>query len=266
LDKRTYVMGILNRTPDSFSDGGKYMSEEGAVSYALNMVRDGADIIDIGGESTRPGSFPVDGAEELSRVIPVIKRLKALIDVPISIDTSKSLVAKAALENGASIVNDITGLRGDPDMAGIVAKFDVPVCIMHMKGSARTMQISPRYDDLIGEIRSFLRESIDLAVSAGIDEKKIMVDPGIGFGKTVEHNLRIIKELRKFTALGRPILIGPSRKSFIGQILNSSVSERLTGTASSVALAISNGANIVRVHDVREMVDAARVADSICRA
>ncbi|MBL7068693.1 MAG: dihydropteroate synthase [Candidatus Omnitrophica bacterium] len=266
LDKRTYVMGVLNRTPDSFSDGGKYMSEESAVSYALNMARDGADIIDIGGESTRPGALPVDVNEELGRVIPVIKRLKALIDIPISIDTSKSHVAKAALENGASMVNDITGLKGDRDMAGVVARFDVPICIMHMKGSPRTMQISPQYDDLIGEIIASLRESIDLAAGAGIDEKKIIIDPGIGFGKTLEHNLKIIKELRRLTNLGRPILIGPSRKSFIGQILNSDVSERLTGTSSSVALAISNGANIVRVHDVREMVDCARVADSICRA
>lgn len=259
-------MGVLNRTPDSFSDGGKYMSEESAVSYALNMARDGADIIDIGGESTRPGALPVDVNEELGRVIPVIKRLKALIDIPISIDTSKSHVAKAALENGASMVNDITGLKGDRDMAGVVARFDVPICIMHMKGSPRTMQISPQYDDLIGEIIASLRESIDLAAGAGIDEKKIIIDPGIGFGKTLEHNLKIIKELRRLTNLGRPILIGPSRKSFIGQILNSDVSERLTGTSSSVALAISNGANIVRVHDVREMVDCARVADSICRA
>lgn len=259
-------MGVLNRTPDSFSDGGKYMSEESAVSYALNMARDGADIIDIGGESTRPGALPVDVNEELGRVIPVIKRLKALIDIPISIDTSKSHVAKAALENGASMVNDITGLKGDRDMAGVVTRFDVPICIMHMKGSPRTMQISPQYDDLIGEIIASLRESIDLAAGAGIDEKKIIIDPGIGFGKTLEHNLKIIKELRRLTNLGRPILIGPSRKSFIGQILNSDVSERLTGTSSSVALAISNGANIVRVHDVREMVDCARVADSICRA
>jgi len=264
--KKTYVVGILNCTPDSFSDGGKFISEEDAVSHALNMARDGADIIDIGGESTRPGSAPVSVDEELNRIIPIIERLKSQIDIPISIDTCKSDVAEAALESGASMVNDITGLKSDTRMAKVVHKYDVPVIVMHIKGTPRTMQANPRYTDLIGEIIRSLNESIAIAKDAGVDERKIIVDPGIGFGKTLEHNLHIIRELYRFKTIGRPIMVGPSRKSFIGQILNSAVNDRLMGTASSVALSILNGADIVRVHDVKEMKEVARVADSICRA
>lgn len=258
-------MGILNRTPDSFSDGGKFMSENDAVSHGLNMAKDGADIIDIGGESTRPGSTPVSADEELKRVIPIIKKLKILIDIPISIDTSKSYVAEMALKNGASMINDITGLKGDSRMAKVVARYDVPVVVMHMKGTPQTMQINPQYEDLIEEIITSLRESIDIAKEAGVDERKIIIDPGIGFGKNLEHNLQIISELYRFKILKRPIMIGVSRKSFIGQILNKDSNERLMGTASSAALSISNGANIIRVHDVKEMAEVARVADSICR-
>lgn len=265
LHKRTYIMGILNRTPDSFSDGGRFISEEGAVSHGLRMASEGADIIDVGGESTRPGSAPVSAQEEIDRVMPVIKRLRGLVDIPISVDTSKAEVAREALNNGASMVNDITGLRGDSKMAGLVAERGVPIVVMHMKGTPRTMQLKPRYGDLIGEIIGSLKESISIAQTAGIDEEKIITDPGIGFGKTLEHNLVIIKELARFKSLGRPILIGVSRKSFIGQILGKGVTERLMGTASSAALSIYNGANILRVHDVKEMVEVARVADSICR-
>ncbi|MDB4349362.1 dihydropteroate synthase [Omnitrophica bacterium] len=266
LGKRTYIAGILNCTPDSFTDGGKYTSEEDAVSHALAMARDGADIIDIGGESTRPGSLAVSAEEELNRVIPVVKRLKDVLGIPISIDTSKSCVAEAALENGAFMVNDITGLKDDADMASVVAKYDAPLVIMHIKGTPRTMQDNPQYDDLIGEIIASLRESVDIAKVAGIDEKKIIIDPGIGFGKSLDHNLNIIRELGRFKVLGRRIMIGPSRKSFIGQILQCDAGQRLMGTASAVALSILNGADIIRVHDVKEMKDVVKVADSICRA
>lgn len=265
FERRTHVMGILNVTPDSFSDGGQFMSEESAVSQALNMSRDGADIIDVGGESTRPGAMHVKADEEIKRVVPVIKRLKVLINIPISIDTSKASVAEAALASGASMVNDITGLRGDPGMADVIAKYDVPVVIMHIKGTPRTMQADPYYEDLIGDITGNLVRSIEIAKEAGIDEGKIIVDPGIGFGKTMEHNLRIIKELRRFKVLGLPIMVGLSRKSFIGQVLGSPVNERLIGTTAGLALAISNGANIVRVHDVKEALEVTRMADSICR-
>lgn len=266
FSKKTYVMGILNRTPDSFSDGGKFAREEDAVKHALAMVRNGADIIDIGGESTRPGSSPVSTEEELQRVMPIIERLRAMIDVPISIDTSKARVAEAALKNGASMVNDITGLKSDRDMARVVAEYGVPLVVMHMKGAPSTMQQDPHYEDLIEEIKRSLRESIEIAKEFGIDENKIIIDPGIGFGKTLKHNLQIIKELYRFRALDRPIMIGVSRKSFIGKLLDCDVNERVMGTASCLALAIANGANIIRVHDVKEMIEVAQVADSICRA
>ncbi len=265
LDSRTHVMGVLNVTPDSFSDGGRFMSEDSAVSQALNMTRDGADIIDVGGESTRPGSIPVKADEEIKRVVPVIKRLKALINIPISIDTSKAPVAEAALTSGASMVNDITGLKGDREMADVIAKHDVPVVIMHINGTPRTMQTDPYYEDLIGDITGSFVWSIEMAKDAGVDENKIIVDPGIGFGKRLEHNLRIVKELRRFKMLGRPVMIGLSRKSFIGEVLGAPVNERLIGTTTGLALAISNGANIVRVHDVKEALEVTRMVDSICR-
>jgi len=258
-------MGVLNVTPDSFSDGGRFMSEDSAVSQALNMTRDGADIIDVGGESTRPGSIPVKADEEIKRVVPVIKRLKALINIPISIDTSKAPVAEAALTSGASMVNDITGLKGDREMADVIAKHDVPVVIMHINGTPRTMQTDPYYEDLIGDITGSFVWSIEMAKDAGVDENKIIVDPGIGFGKRLEHNLRIVKELRRFKMLGRPVMIGLSRKSFIGEVLGAPVNERLIGTTTGLALAISNGANIVRVHDVKEALEVTRMVDSICR-
>lgn len=266
FSKKTYLMGVLNVTPDSFSDGGLYLDKSLAVRRAHEMIEDGADIIDIGGESTRPGSESVSLEEEIARTIPVIEALAKDIKVPISIDTYKAEVAKRALDAGASMVNDISGLRFDPDMPEVVSEYKVPVVIMHIKGTPKNMQVDPSYEALIPEIMDYLRISIRLAVKFGIDEDKIVIDPGIGFGKTFDHNLDIIKNLHKFTLLEKPILAGPSRKAFIGKILGDApASERLEGTAAAVAISIFNGANILRVHDVKEMVKVARVADAIRR-
>jgi dihydropteroate synthase len=264
FSRKTYIMGILNVTPDSFSDGGLYFDEAHAIKRAHEMVEEGADIIDVGGQSTRPGSEPVSVEEELRRTIPVIKALSKEIKVPISIDTYRAQVAKEALDAGASIVNDISGLRFDAEMPAVVSKYNVPVIIMHIKGTPRDMQINPTYEALIPEIMDYLREGIRLAEDAGID--KIIIDPGIGFGKTFDHNLEIIKNLHEFTLLGKPVLIGPSRKAFIGKILGDvPPSERLEGTAAVIAVSILNGANIIRVHDVKEMAKVAKVADAIKR-
>ncbi len=264
FSKKTYVMGILNVTPDSFSDGGLFFSEKKAIEHAIRLIEDGADIIDIGGESTRPGSEPVPVEEEIRRTIPVIKAISREIKVPISIDTYKSDVAKHALDAGASIVNDISGLRFDPEMPKVVSEYKVPVIIMHIKGRPKDMQQNPVYEALIPEIMDYLRISIRLANKFGISDDKIIIDPGIGFGKTFEHNLEIIKNLKEFTLLGKPIAVGVSRKAFIGKILGDvPPSERLEGTTAAVAISIFNGANIVRVHDVKEMARVAKVADAI---
>ena len=266
FSKRTYLMGILNVTPDSFSDGGQYFDSALAVKRAQEMVEEGADIIDVGGESTRPGSEPVPLEEEISRTIPVIEALAKDIKVPISIDTYKAGVAKRAMDAGASIVNDISGLRFDPEMPKVVSQYKVPVIIMHIKGTPKNMQANPVYEALIPEIMDYLRESIRLAVESGIAEDKIIIDPGIGFGKTFDHNLEIIKNLREFTLLEKPLLAGVSRKAFIGKILGDApASERLEGTAAAVAISILNGANIIRVHDVKEMKKVALVADAVKR-
>ncbi|MDI6728376.1 MAG: dihydropteroate synthase [Thermodesulfovibrionales bacterium] len=268
FSKKTYVMGVLNVTPDSFSDGGLFFNEKKAIEHALRLIEDGADIIDIGGESTRPGSEPVSVEEEIRRTIPVIKAISREIKVPISIDTYKAGVAKHALDAGASIVNDISGLRFDPEMPKVVSEYNVPVIIMHIKGRPKDMQQNPVYEALIPEIMDYLRISIRLANKFGISDDKIIIDPGIGFGKTFEHNLEIIKNLKEFTLLGRPVAVGVSRKAFIGKILGDvPPSERLEGTAAAVAISIFNGANIVRVHDVKEMAKVAKVADAIknCR-
>ena len=257
-------MGILNVTRDSFSDGGLYFDKSAAIKRALQMVEEGADIIDIGGESTRPGAEPVAVEEELRRTIPVIEALAKKINVPISIDTYKSEVAEKALDAGASIVNDISGLRFDPEMAKVVSDYKVPVVIMHIKGRPKDMQQNPVYEALVPEIMDYLREGIRLAKESGVSEDKIIIDPGIGFGKTFNHNLEIINNLHEFTLLEKPILIGPSRKAFIGKILgNVSETDRLEGTSAAVAISIMNGANIIRVHDIKEMVRVARVADAI---
>ncbi|MBI5188105.1 MAG: dihydropteroate synthase [Nitrospirae bacterium] len=266
FSKKTYIMGILNVTPDSFSDGGLYFDKSAAIKRAIQMVEDGADIVDIGGESTRPGSEPVTIEEELRRTIPVIDALAKEIKIPISIDTYKSEVAKSALDAGASMVNDISGLRFDPDMPEVVSEYKVPVVIMHIKGAPKNMQVNPVYEALIHEIMDYLMISIRVAVKSGIAEDKIIIDPGIGFGKTFDHNLEIINNLREFTFLGKPILIGLSRKAFIGKILGDvPVTDRLEGTAAAVAVSIMNGANIIRVHDVKEMARVAKVADAIKR-
>ncbi len=258
-------MGILNVTPDSFSDGGLYYDSRKAVKRGLEIASQGAGIIDIGAESTRPGSAPVAAAEQIRRIIPVIKGLAKEINIPLSVDTSDSEVAEAALANGAAIINDITGLRRDKDLAAIIAKYKAACVIMHIKGVPQTMQSSPRYNNLMQEICRWLKEGISIAKKAGISEDKIVVDPGIGFGKTVRHNLEIIRNLSCLADLGRPVLVGPSRKSFIGKILGVPVHQRLMGTSAAVCLAVACGADIVRVHDIKEMAQVTKIADLILR-
>jgi dihydropteroate synthase len=266
FSQKTYIMGILNVTPDSFSDGGQYFDKSAAIKRAMQMAEDGADIIDIGGESTRPGSQPLAIEEELGRTLTVIEALTKEINTPISIDTYKSEVAKKALDAGAAMVNDISGLRFDPEMPKVVSAYRVPVVIMHIKGTPKDMQKNPVYEALIPEIMDYLRESIRSAKESGIAEDMIIIDPGIGFGKTFEHNLEIIHNLYNFTLLEKPVLVGLSRKAFIGKILGDvPAGERLEGTAAAIAISIINGANIIRVHDVKEMVKVAKVADAVNR-
>lgn len=262
--KKTYIMGIINVTPDSFFDGGRYFNLQKAVDHAFRLIDEGADILDIGGESTRPGAEPVSIDEELRRVIPVIEAISKRISIPISIDTYKAPVAEEAIKAGATIINDISGLRFDSEMSAIASKYKVPVIVMHIKGTPKDMQKNPYYEALIPEIIEYLRNSVVIAKQAGVDENMIIIDPGIGFGKLPEHNLEIIKNLREFSNLGKPLLIGVSRKSFIGKVLNESLPEkRLEGTASAVAISVINGANIVRVHDVGFMAKVVKMADAI---
>lgn len=263
LGKRTLIMGILNVTPDSFYDGGRYNNAKQAVERALQMAEEGADIIDIGGQSSRPGANSVEEKEELERVIPVIKKLASRIKVPISIDTYKAGVAKKAIDAGASMVNDISALRMDEKMANIVRSIGVPVCLMHMQGTPRNMQKNPRYRDVVSEIFAFLKERIDFCEQAGIDIEKTIVDPGIGFGKTVLHNLEILKNLNQFKSLGRPIMVGVSRKSFIGKVLQLEPEERLEGSLASAIWCMIKGASILRVHDVRETKRAVKIVEAI---
>ncbi len=257
---RVRIMGILNVTPDSFSDGGRYMDVEAAVERAKRMVEEGADIVDVGGESTRPFSKPVPVEEERRRVIPVLERLLDEIDVPISVDTYKPEIAREALEMGAHMINDITGL-GNPEMRKVVADFGVPAVIMHMKGTPRDMQVNPHYENVVSEIISFLRERVRMAREDGVEQ--VIVDPGIGFGKRTEDNLRILRSLFSFRALGLPVLVGTSRKSFIGNVLNLPVEERLEGTLATLVVSVLNGASILRVHDVKEAVRAVRMAEAV---
>jgi len=263
LGKQTLLMGVLNVTPDSFSDGGLFLDREKAIAQGLKMVEEGADLIDIGGESTKPGSKPLGLEEELRRVIPVIEALAKEVDVPISIDTYKSTVAKKAIEAGAQMINDISGLHFDPDLAHVASKEDVPLILMHTRGTPETMQKDVHYESLFSEILQYLRESIRRAESAGLDPGQIVIDPGIGFGKTLEDNLLIIKNLQELRILGKPILLGTSRKSFIGKILHAEVTERLEGTLSSIAIGVLNGAHIIRCHDVLEAKKAISIADAI---
>jgi dihydropteroate synthase len=265
LGKRTHVMGVLNVTPDSFSDGGHYFETGKAIEHGIEMDRDGADIIDIGGESTRPYSEAVSAAEEMDRVLPVIEALRKEISAPISIDTCKARVAREALTAGASIINDVSALRFDPEMARTAAQANVPVFLMHMKGTPGNMQKNPVYGDLIREIIEFLRDAIHRCEASGIQRDLTVVDPGIGFGKTFDHNLQIIRELSRFQCLDRPILFGPSNKAFIGHILNREPHERDTGSMAAVAAGVMNGAHMVRVHHVRKAVETVRIIDAIKR-
>ncbi len=266
LAERKCIMGILNVTPDSFSDGGEYFDLERAVCRAKNMVDEGADIIDIGGESSRPGSQYLSASEEKKRVMPVIEALSSEINVPISIDTHKSEVARAALSSGAVIVNDITALKGDEKMAEVVAEHDAGLVLMHMQGTPENMQKEPFYVTVMDDIISYLDIAVKSAISSGVDPEKIIVDPGIGFGKTLEGNLTILRELSKLKKLNKPVLIGTSRKSFIGALTGKAVKKRSFGTAASTALAIINGADIVRVHDVDEIKDVVNVTEAIVNA
>lgn len=265
LGRNTHVMGILNVTPDSFSDGGQYLDVQQAVAHAKMMVVEGATFIDIGGESSRPGAAPVSVDEELARVVPVVHALADAVDVLISVDTYKAEVARQALEAGAHIVNDITALCGDPAMPRVIAEMKAGVVLMHMKGTPRTMQQAPQYNDVINEIRLWLQEKIREAETQGIAAECIIVDPGIGFGKTTEHNLEILKRLSEFRELNKPLLVGTSRKSFIGKVLGVPLTERVEGTAATVCWAIAHGADIVRVHDVKANVRAAQMTDALYR-
>ncbi len=258
---RSHLMGIVNVTPDSFSDGGLWFDEDAAVAHAVAMVEEGADILDIGGESTRPGAEPVSEEEEIRRVIPVLRRLARTVAVPLSVDTSKRAVAEQALGEGATIINDVTGLSADRSLAELAAAHGATIVLMHMQGTPRTMQAAPHYRNLIAEVGAFFEERIGWAAEAGVGQ--IILDPGIGFGKTLAHNLELLRNLRAFGHFGRPLMVGPSRKSFIGALLDLPVDERLEGTAGAVAAAILHGAQILRVHDVRAMKRVATVVDAI---
>jgi dihydropteroate synthase len=263
--ERTLVMGVLNVTPDSFSDGGRFYEHESAVARGLEMVATGADLLDVGGESTRPGSEPVSEGQELDRVLPVLKRLAAEVDVPLSIDTRKPGVAAEALAAGAVIVNDISGGRTQ-GMFEVVRQADAGMVLMHMRGEPKDMQQHTDYGDVVSDVRDELRERMEAAAAAGIESERIAVDPGLGFAKTFEQNLLLMKEIRAFTDLGRPLLVGPSRKSFLGRVLDAEVDQRLMGTAGAVGWLAAHGADIVRVHDVAEMVQVVKVIDAIRRA
>jgi dihydropteroate synthase len=265
LGQKTLIMGIVNVTPDSFSGDGLGVNAEAAIAQGSQMAEEGADMLDVGGESTRPGSEPVGEEEELGRVLPVVEGLAAELDVPISIDSYKSAVVRAALAKGASIVNDISGLHADEAVAQAAADAGAALVVMHIQGTPRDMQKDPKYADVIGVIGEYLEEGIAVARAAGVGEDQIVVDPGIGFGKTLEHNLEILRRLRELRSLGYPVMVGTSRKSMIGTILDLPVGERVEGTAATVALAVAAGADIVRVHDVKEMARVARVADAVVR-
>ncbi|MGZ4188331.1 MAG: dihydropteroate synthase [Actinomycetota bacterium] len=266
LSERAHVMGILNVTPDSFSDGGRYFDVEAALKQGIALADDGADLIDVGGESTRPGADPVETAEEIRRVVPVIEALADAVSVPISIDTMKAEVARAALDAGAAVVNDVSAGRFDPSLLRLVADRGAPVVLMHMLGEPRTMQQNPTYRDVVAEVAAFLDARASDARATGIAPDRIVVDPGFGFGKTPAHNLVLLKELRRFTELGHAVLVGTSRKSFIGATLDLPIEQRLEGTAATVALAIANGAAIVRVHDVEPMRRVASMVEAVLQA
>ena len=249
---KTLVMGVLNLTPDSFSDGGLFTTKEKALDHCLKMINDGADLIDVGGESTRPGSDPLSINEELDRTIPIIEKIRSITDCTISIDSYKSEVVEAALNVGANIVNDISGLTFDHNMAELISQKNAPIIMMHINGKPKIMQQNPQYDNLLKDILDFFSRQLKLAQSAGIDSSKIILDPGLGFGKKVEHNFELIRKLPQICAMGFPVLVGPSRKSFIGEALNLPINDRIEGTMASITASIINGARIVRVHDIQK--------------
>lgn len=263
LERRTALMAIVNVTPDSFYDGGRHPDVDTAVADAMAMVEAGADIIDIGGESTRPGATPVSSSEESARVLPVIRSVRRRTELPISIDTYKATVAQAALAEGADIINDVSALTFDSGMADLVASAKVPVILMHMQGTPATMQLDPRYRDVVAEVRDFLAGRVAFAVERGIERERIIIDPGIGFGKTLDHNLALLRGLPALARLGQPLLIGVSRKGFIGKLLDAKAEERLEGSIAAAVAAVLAGADIVRVHDVKATRNAIRVADAI---
>jgi dihydropteroate synthase len=263
VEERVLVMGVLNLTPDSFSDGGRYQGLDAAVARAEAIEAEGADVLDIGGESTRPGSRPVSLEEELARVVPVVTVLAHRLNIPISIDTAKAEVARRCLDLGAAIINDVTALQGDPAMAGVVARAGAGLILMHMQGTPETMQDHPAYGEVVQEIGEFLQARVEAAEAAGIARERIAVDPGLGFGKTLDHNLTILRGLSALAALARPIVIGPSRKGFVGALLDRPVLEREWGTAAAVAAGVLQGAHVVRVHSVAAMKEVARVAHAI---
>jgi dihydropteroate synthase len=264
VSRRGLIMGVLNVTPDSFSDGGNFFTLEKAIEHGLRMAAEGADIVDVGGESTRPGAKPVAADEELRRVIPVIEKLRATIDVPISIDTAKSSVALAAIQAGASIVNDVTGGRGDDGMLPLIAETNSAIIIMHMQGTPRTMQIRPRYADVISEIADFFRQQYARAIGCNIDPMAIAFDPGVGFGKTIDHNLELLAQLERLRVHDRPLVIGVSRKSFLGKLINSpEIGDRVAPAVALTSLLRERGADVFRVHDVKENVSALRVTEAV---
>lgn len=256
-------MGILNVTPDSFSDGGRYLDSEAAIARGIELAGEGADIIDIGGESTRPGALSVSAKEEAKRVIPVVRGLRRALSLPLSIDTTKADVAHRALDEGVDVVNDVSALRFDPGMVSLVVKEQVPVVLMHMQGEPRGMQVQPKYEDVLREVADFLRERRESIVGAGVDPAKVFIDPGIGFGKNLNHNLTLLRSLSTFSSLGSPILVGPSRKNFIGMVLQLGPEDRLDGSLAAAVAASFAGANLIRVHDVKRTSRALKVADTI---
>jgi dihydropteroate synthase len=262
---RCLVMGVLNVTPDSFSDGGRYLDHRAAVAHGMALAAEGADLLDVGGESSRPGATYVDQRTELDRVLPVIEGLAGAVDVPLSIDTRKSAVARAALAAGAAMVNDVSAGRDDPDIFGVAAEAKAPMVLMHMQGMPATMQHDPRYDDVVAEVAAFLADRAAAAEAAGVPHDALVVDPGIGFGKRDQHNYALLADLARFTLLGHPVLVGTSRKGFIGRALGLPGLERLEGSAATVVWAVERGARIVRVHDVRHMVRTVRMTEALMR-
>ena len=258
--QRPLVMGVVNVTPDSFSDGGRFLDAAAAIEHGRRLFAEGADVVDVGGESTRPGAEPVSEGEELRRVLPVVEALAAGGEALVSIDTMKAGVARAAVAAGAGLVNDVSALRAAPEIAEVVAESGVLCCLMHMLGEPRTMQLDPRYGDVVVEVRAFLGERLAAAVAAGIPEERVWLDPGIGFGKTLEHNLELLRRLDEIVSLGRPVVVGTSRKSFLGRLTGREESERLAGTIATSVMAYERGAAVLRVHDVREVSDALKVA------